>query len=312
VVKNKLLLGCALLLTILSFISIAGVANAAVFTTNGSDKGAFVRALAPNLNYGGGGALSVSGTNATTGNPTNGAFDTFISFNTAAMVSNFNSIFGPSNWVITSATINLTANLAPGNAVFNYGTGSFQIRWIANDTWIAGTGTPNAPTTNGITYSQESSYLNTNTDMNLGAFTFAGSAKLSCPLALPNAFVTNMQAGGEVGFFMTAIDPGLGYVFYSRNYAGNTNSLPYLVVSATAQPGISGISLSGTNLVLTATNGVAGGTYYVLTSTNLAAPIQWTAILTNVLAASGNFAVTVTNAANSNAPSAQFFILETQ
>jgi hypothetical protein len=227
------------------------------------------------------------------------------------MVTNFNAAFGTNNWVISSATLILTENSSPGNAIFNSGNGAFEIRWIANDTWTEGTGTPMTPTSNGITYNEEPSYLNANTDMNLGAFTFTGTSPLSCPLALPAAFVTNLQAGGEVGLFMTAIDPGIGFVFYSRQYGGLPSTHPALVVSAVAQPFISAISLSGTNLVLTATNGVAGGTYYVLTSSNLASPPdQWASITTNVLSAGGNFVIIVTNAVNTNAQ--QFFIIQTQ
>jgi hypothetical protein len=305
-----------LLLIILAFVSITVAAGAAVFVTNTpSDKDAFVRALAPTLNYGGAGALSVSGTNSTSplSGATNGAFDTFISFNTGAMVTSFNSTFGPNNWVITSATLNLTETAPQGNAIFNSGSGMFEVRWIANDTWVEGSGTPMTPTTNGITYNEEPSYLNSNTDTNLGAFDFlTANTNMSCPLALPASFVANMQAGGEVGLFMTAIDPGIGFVFYSRSFNGNPTVLPQLIVSATAQPGISAISLSGTDLVLSATNGVAGGTYYVLTSTNLAAPPgQWTPIETNVLAGSGDFTITVTNAASVDAPSPQFFVLQT-
>jgi hypothetical protein len=142
-------------------------------------------------------------------------------------------------------------------------------------------------------------------------FDFTGAAKLSCPLALPVSFVTNMQAGGDVGFFLTAVDATIGYVFYSANYAGNAASRPALVVSAVAQPVISAINLSGTNLVLSATNGVAGETNYVLTSTDLALPpSQWTPISTNVLTAGGNFSITVTNAVNTD--SQQFFMLQTR
>jgi len=300
-------------LTLLNLILAATACSAAVFSTNTPDKDAFVRELAPNSNYGGAGALSVSGTNATTGSPTNGAFDSFMSFNTASMVSNFNAKLGANNWVITSATLNLTENPSPGNAIFNDGTGYFQIRWIANDTWVEGSGNPMNPTTTGITYSLETDYLNTNADQYLGSFDFTGAAKLSYALALPNSFVTNMQAGGEVGLFMTAIDPQIGYVFYSRNYAGNPAALPSLVVSATSQPGLTGVSVSGPNLVLSATNGVAGGTYYVLAGTNLTSPpSQWTPVSTNILTTSGAFAVTVTNAAPGTSAGPQFFILQTQ
>jgi len=78
------------------------------------------------------------------------------------------------------------------------------------------------------------------------------------------------------------------------------------------QPGITGITLSGTNLVLNGTNGLASGTYYVLTSTNLAQPLnQWALVATNMLNASGNFTITATNAVNQSDVK-RFFALQLQ
>ena len=75
-------------------------------------------------------------------------------------------------------------------------------------------------------------------------------------------------------------------------------------------PGLTGINLSGTSVILDATNGFVGGTYYMLTSTNLALPLsQWLPIFTNILGASGNFTLTATNALISNAP-VQFYVLQ--
>ncbi len=77
-------------------------------------------------------------------------------------------------------------------------------------------------------------------------------------------------------------------------------------------PGIDGIFLSGTNVLLNVTNGYIGGTYYLLTSTNVAAPLSlWPPVSTNVLGASGNFSLTVTNGHAANVPK-QFYILRVQ
>jgi hypothetical protein len=77
-----------------------------------------------------------------------------------------------------------------------------------------------------------------------------------------------------------------------------------------APPGIAGISLSGANLVVNATNGLAGSTNYVLTSTNLAQPLnQWLTVATNVPGANGSFTFTATNAVDPNAGQ-QFYILQ--
>lgn len=65
------------------------------------------------------------------------------------------------------------------------------------------------------------------------------------------------------------------------------------------RPVIARISLSGSQLVLDGTNGLASATYHVLTSTNLVLPIlQWTTVATNSPATNGNFTITIPNAVN--------------
>jgi autotransporter-associated beta strand protein len=94
--------------------------------------------------------------------------------------------------------------------------------------------------------------------------------------------------------------------------AWNTNQLAVngtLGVEALPQPGLSSFSLSGSNLVFNATNGVAPATYQLLSSTNLLLPLdQWTPLLTTTPAASGNLALTVTNPMTPQA----FYILRGQ
>jgi hypothetical protein len=83
-------------------------------------------------------------------------------------------------------------------------------------------------------------------------------------------------------------------------------------VTARPPPWLAGIQRSGTNVVLNATNGFAGGTYYVLTTTNLNAPLnQWLPVYTNVLGASGSFTLTVSNALASQLPW-QFYVLRVE
>jgi hypothetical protein len=65
------------------------------------------------------------------------------------------------------------------------------------------------------------------------------------------------------------------------------------------QPVSTGISLSGTNLVINGKNGLYGATYHTLMSTNLVQPLnQWRPIATNVLSVDGDFTLTVTNTVN--------------
>jgi hypothetical protein len=73
----------------------------------------------------------------------------------------------------------------------------------------------------------------------------------------------------------------------------HTNALD-LVVTPPPHPVISSVSLNGTILAFTGTNGPAGGTFYVLSATNLVTPLSgWQAIATNAFASNGNFGVSI-------------------
>ncbi len=101
-----------------------------------------------------------------------------------------------------------------------------------------------------------------------------------------------------------------GGTFYGTAYAGD-NAYGN-VFGLTLAPIISSINLAGTNLVLNATNGVAGETCSVWMSTDVTrAPGQWISIATNVLSTGWNFTLTATNAVNLAAPS-EFYMLKVQ
>jgi hypothetical protein len=58
-------------------------------------------------------------------------------------------------------------------------------------------------------------------------------------------------------------------------------------------PEISGISLAGTDLLVTATNGIPGTTCQMLTSSNLALPVEdWTMVAAQVVGPDGGFSFT--------------------
>jgi hypothetical protein len=76
------------------------------------------------------------------------------------------------------------------------------------------------------------------------------------------------------------------------------------------QPSIANINLSGTNLVLTVSEGLSGHTYVMLMSTNLALPFsQWTPLTTNLLNTDEDF--TITNTFNRNTRQC-YYILKQQ
>jgi uncharacterized repeat protein (TIGR03803 family) len=85
-----------------------------------------------------------------------------------------------------------------------------------------------------------------------------------------------------------------------------------ITVSSSQPLGISGISLSGANLMLNGTGGLNGRTYFVLMGTNLSEPFdQWTPVATNLPGADGNFSIIATNAMNPNVQQ-RFYILQLQ
>ncbi len=87
-----------------------------------------------------------------------------------------------------------------------------------------------------------------------------------------------------------------------------TNGVLSVIGTIPSRPIITGISLSGTTLTISATNGAAGGQYVLLGSTNLVLPLnQWTPLLTNSFDNNGNLNLS-TNILNLALPQ-EFYIL---
>jgi hypothetical protein len=217
------------------------------------DGDAFVRAAAPASNYGGAGALSVSGSTATNGSGVQmDLADSLLRFPMSNVVATLDSAFGGHDWIVTSAQLLVTETAAPDNPIFNRGVGAFEIRWIATDNWAEGTGRPMSPTDDGVAWQDLPQILNPNTDVSLGVFTNNGTdGRESFSLELSNRFVTDLRAGGELGLYLTAQSPGIGFTFNSRSF-GNTAAQPAFVITAAANPHpcIDSIALEGTNVAI--------------------------------------------------------------
>ena len=105
------------------------------------------------LNFGGAGTLVVAPAASV-----KGEFQSVIKFNLSNAVALFNTNYGAGNWTITDISLELTSNygtgnVQPNNAIFPViNGGNFVIEWLSNDDWVEGTGTPNLPTTDGVTY----------------------------------------------------------------------------------------------------------------------------------------------------------------
>ena len=180
---------------------------------------------------------AVSGVSATNASgQANGAFDSLIRFPVSNLVATVDSAIGSQNWVITRATLHLTEFASPPSALFNRGVGAFDVRWIANDNWIEGTGTPSAPATDGVKYQDLAGLLNGAIDASLGRFTNSGlDGGLSFNLALAPSFLADVRSGTRVSLYLTAASPQIGFTIDSRSNGGSSN-WPALEITATARP----------------------------------------------------------------------------
>ena len=227
---------------------------------------AFVRSLAPDNNYGAAGALSVSGSGSVNGSgPQNGLFDSLIRFPMSNVVAAVTGAFGTNGWVVTGAALSLSEVAAPSNPIFNRGVGAFEIRWIASDTWVEGTGKPTTPTTDGVAYQDLASVLNPALDESLGSFTNSGlDGTVSFTLPLAVGLVSNVVAGADLNLYLTAASASAGFTFNSRNFS-STNSWPVLTITAAAKPRvrISSIQGLGTSQVALRFNTASNWSYVV-------------------------------------------------
>lgn len=213
-------------------------APAAVTSTNVPSADALVRSADATRNYGGAGALSISGSASTNRlGVQNGLFDTLMRFSLSSAISNFNGAFGAGNWTLVSATLRLTEVAAPNNDIYNRGIGSFQINWMTNDLWIEGTGNPSSPTMDGVVWNDLPSLTSTGSTVSLGIFTNAGQ-NLQQAFALPLddfGFHNALLGGGNVNFYLTTTDPGIGFTFNSRSF-GTVSARPMLELTAVPEP----------------------------------------------------------------------------
>jgi len=233
--------------------------------TANPEADAFVCSATPFANYGGAGAIAVSGPTAVNGsNQPNGAFDSLMRFPMSNVVASLDSTLATHDWLVLRATLKLTEMGAPPSLIFNRGVGAFEIRWLAADSWIEGTGIPIVPTTNGVAWKDIPTLLNQGTDVSLGQFTNSGAdTRSSFVLALKEPFLSDIRAGGHVTFYFTAISPQIGFTAGSRSFF-SSNDFPVLEIVAAANPHplIDSIENLGTNTLLSF-NTVSNWTYVV-------------------------------------------------
>jgi len=181
---------------------------------------AFVRAQAPTANYGRAGSLAVAGVSATNGfGVPGGRADSLARFPLDAVVSSLDSTFGNHEWFVANASLRLYELGAPNNALFSRGVGAFEVRRLASgDNWQEGTGSPNLPTMDGVSFQDLPSLLDSAHDISLGVFTNNGvDGSLTLNLALAPPFVEGLRAGGATTLQFTPVNDSIGFTFLSRS-----------------------------------------------------------------------------------------------
>jgi hypothetical protein len=196
-----------------------------------------------NNNYGGAGALSVAAPSLS-----QGEFQSVLQFGLSGAKSSFDTQFGAGQWSVQSVTLQLTA-ASPNNAIFNASAaGQFGVSLMLNNSWTEGTGTPQSPTTTGITFSTISGFESA-MDEALGTFSYSGTTggSTTYTLNLSLSLSADILAGGTVSLRMLAEDSSVSYLFDSRNF-GTASSRPLLTIDAVPEPGAITLSLLGLGL----------------------------------------------------------------
>jgi hypothetical protein len=197
------------------------------------------------LNFGGAGTLVIAPAASV-----KGEFRSLIRFDLSGATNLFNSTFG-TNWIITAISLELTSNygtagVQPNNPIFNViNGGKFVIEWMSDDSWIEGTGNPNLPTTDGVTFSSLPSLLSSPHQV-LGTNVYVppgDNVHVIWPLPLDTNLVANAVAGGPVTFYFYAADDQVNYLFSSYTYGRGNQPL----IHVTAIPLLKFVSARFTN-----------------------------------------------------------------
>jgi hypothetical protein len=216
--------------------------------------------------------------------------------------------------LLTSNRVDGTLTLPGGQTLL--GGGSVNGMLVASAGSTVAPGTTNATgvlsvtgpaTLNGTTLIKLNSTAN-------DVLSVGGTLNYGGTLVLTNISVTPLAAGNSFQLFnASAFNGSFAAISPATPGAGlawNTNGLSAGVLSvvSSAAPQVTGITVSGATLTLTAANGAANGPVVLLGTTNLALPLaQWTPVLTNAFDSSGNLDLS-TNIINS-ANAQEFYIL---
>lgn len=209
-----------------------GTSVADAFLATGSPSNPQGSDLTAN-NYGGAGTLAIAPASST-----KGEFQSLMRFNLAPALAVFDEAYGDGNWTLTTITLTLLSNFGtqgvqPMNAIFNtINTGGFVIEWLADDSWVEGTGNPGAPSAIGVNYNSLGTLLASSHEV-VGNFTYVppgNNVPVTWTLDLTSGFLADAMQLGNVTFLFHAADTGnVGYLF-------NTGANAKIDLTAAAVP----------------------------------------------------------------------------
>lgn len=249
------------------------------------------------LNFGAAGTLAIAPSTAA-----KGEFQSVLQFDLAGAVTLFNTTYGTNGWIITGISLELTSNygtsgVQPNNPIFNViSGGNFVIEWLSTNDWPEGTGTPNLPTTDGVTYDSLSDFLLVDHQI-LCTNTYSppgNNVPVTYALPLNTNVVSDITNGGDVSLLFYAADNQIGYLFNSHEYGRGNDPL----IQVTAAPLLEITSACFTNGVFHLT-GVGGDDmqYQVEANTNMATT-NWITLGTVTADGSGAIEFDDANATN--------------
>lgn len=189
-------------------------------TPNSGD--AYNRAAAPTTNFGGSGALVISGAGTT-----NGQFASLMKFDLAVATTALDTAYGAGNWTIDSILLELTA-VVPNNVTFNANAaGAIDVDWLATDSW----------TESGITWSGLPAVVSGGSQ-SMGSLAYNGGlGTTQYELTSTAGFVNDLTTGGIASLQLSATsDANASLVINSRNF-GTAASRPALIITASPEPG---------------------------------------------------------------------------
>lgn len=233
-------------------VSATSVAAALAQTTSaptGPSADAFVTSSQPNSNFGGAGALSLSPSSSN-----KGEFDSLIRFDTTAARNLFNTMYGAGNWTIQSMSLSLSSS-TPSNTIFpgsdaaggpKNAAGNFTVEWMFDgDAWTEGSGSPAAPGSTGVTFSNQPPVRAE--DQLLGTLSFTGGNSGTIAYSLSSssgvqADVSDAAASTLNLRFRAVSTSNIAYTFGSRGGGGGGGggSPPQLTITAVPEPAIAG------------------------------------------------------------------------